>query len=67
MAQLLVTASGKQIDTALAAENAADLAPAVEQTFWGPAQRVRGAVTVGEATMAWDRPAAPLGSAQPEW
>jgi len=67
MAQLLVTGSGKQIDTALAAENAADLAPAVEQTFWGPAQRVRGAVTVGEATMAWDRPAAPLGSAQPEW
>lgn len=67
MAQLLVTGSGNQIDAALAAENAGDLAPAIEQTFWGPAQRVRGAVTVGGAAMAWDRPAAPLGSAQPVW
>jgi len=67
MAQLLVTGSGNQADAALAAENAGDLAPAIEQTFWGPAQRVSGAVTVGETMMAWDRPAAPLGSAQPAW
>ncbi|WP_369871170.1 CoA transferase [Herbaspirillum sp. 3R-3a1] len=67
MAQLLVTGSGNQVDAALAAENAGDLAPAIEQTFWGPAQRVRGAVTVGGTAMAWDRPAAPLGSAQPVW
>lgn len=67
MAQLLVTGAGSQADAALAAENAGDLAPAIEQTFWGPAQRVRGAVTVGETMMAWDRPAAPLGSAQPAW
>lgn len=67
MAQLLVTGSGKQVDAALAAESAGDLAPAIEPTFWGPAQRLRGAVTVGATAMAWDRPAAPLGSAQPVW
>ena len=67
MAQLLVTGSGQQVDTMLVPENKDDLAPAIEQTFWGPAQRLRGAVTVGDATMAWDRPAAPLGSAQPAW
>ncbi|WP_050476907.1 CoA transferase [Herbaspirillum rhizosphaerae] len=70
MAQLLATGSGQQVDAVLAPENKDDLAPAIEQTFWGPAQRLRGAVTVGGAggaAMAWDRPAAPLGSAQPAW
>lgn len=67
VAQLLVTRSGQQVDAELPAESAADLAPAMENTYWGPAQRIKGAATVGVATMAWDRPAAPLGSAQPAW
>jgi len=67
MAQLLATGSGQQVDAMLEPESADDLAPAIEQTFWGPARRLRGAVAVGGATMSWDRPAAPLGSAQPQW
>jgi len=67
MAQLLVTGSGQQVDEILVPENKDDLAPAIEQTFWGPAQRLHGAVKIGSTSMSWDRPAAPLGSAQPEW
>jgi len=67
VAQLLVTRSGQQVEAELQPESAADLAPAMENTYWGPAQRIKGAVTVGATAMAWDRPAAPLGSAQPAW
>lgn len=67
MAELLMTGSGQQLDSPVTPENSTDLAPAMEATFWGPAQRIQGAVSVGEATMAWDRPAAPLGSVPAAW
>ncbi|MCW5235363.1 hypothetical protein [Verminephrobacter eiseniae] len=54
-------------DLAAASVGAAGLAPTMETIFWGKAQRLQGPVTVGHATMAWDRPAAPPGSAQPAW
>jgi len=54
-------------DLAVASVGAAGLAPTMETTFRGTAQRLQGPVTVGHATMAWGRPAAPPGSAQPVW
>lgn len=51
----------------LAAETPADVHPHLEMTAWGPAQRLRGPVSVGMATMAWDRPASPLRCDQPAW
>ena len=38
-----------------------------EDTFWGPGIRLPGPLTVGPATMAWDVPAAPFGSASASW
>jgi hypothetical protein len=38
-----------------------------ENTFWGPALRLNGPVTVGVAKMSWSIPAAPFGSAPPAW
>ncbi|SDO79643.1 CoA-transferase family III [Nakamurella panacisegetis] len=38
-----------------------------EQTFWGPGERLAGPLAVGPARMSWSVPAAPLGSAPPEW
>jgi hypothetical protein len=45
----------------------ADLAPALEQTEWGPARRYRAPAEIDGAPMRWDRPAASLGSAAPRW
>jgi hypothetical protein len=72
-AQLLADASAAPAMTmdgggqALAPAGDADLAPLVERTEWGPARRLLPPVAVGGATMAWDRPAAALGSAPPSW
>lgn len=51
----------------LAAAGEADLAPAIEHTEWGAARRLSPPVVVGGAAMAWDRPAASLGSSPPEF
>ena len=40
----------------------ADLSPVIEHTEWGAARRLLPPVVVGGAAMAWDRPAASLGS-----
>tara|TARA_R110002020_G_scaffold50963_23_gene144505 strand:- start:2130 stop:3548 length:1419 start_codon:yes stop_codon:yes gene_type:complete len=45
----------------------ADYSADVEQTAWGPALRLRPAVRLEGAAMAWDRPAAGLGTSAPEW
>ncbi len=52
---------------ALAPASDADLAPALEQTTWGPARRYWPPVAIDGAPMAWDRPASALGSAPPNW
>ncbi len=44
-----------------------DYTHTTEPTPWGPARRLRPALSVGGAAMVWDRPAADLGSSQPEW
>lgn len=51
----------------LAPAGAADLAPALEQTAWGPARRYLPPVVVSGAPMTWDRPASELGSSPPRW
>jgi hypothetical protein len=75
MAQLLVSVSGSGVaqQGPLVPESAADLAPTIEATHWGAAQRLRGPVWLQnaageiEAAMAWQLPAMPLGSAAPRW
>lgn len=44
-----------------------DQAPTPERTPWGPAHRLRPALTVEGAPMSWDRPAQVLGSSEPAW
>ncbi len=39
----------------------------IEATPWGPARRLRPAVSIDGAIMRWDRPAAALGSSEPRW
>jgi hypothetical protein len=39
----------------------------IENTDFGPAHRPRSPVTVGEATLRWDRPAVRLGCSPPAW
>jgi hypothetical protein len=77
-AKLLVDASSDGFDGAPAGSAAAtaqalapagdvDLSPLVEHTEWGAARRLLPPVTVSGAPMAWDRPAASLGSSPPRF
>lgn len=76
-AQLLVGHSSQHGDSAgagagrdasaLAPETADDLADALEQTFWGPARRIKPPARVDGAPMHWDLAAAPLGSSPAAW
>jgi crotonobetainyl-CoA:carnitine CoA-transferase CaiB-like acyl-CoA transferase len=52
---------------AFAAETAADRAPDIERTAWGNAQRLRPPASIDGASMHWDAPASPLGSAEAVW
>ncbi|AWN49665.1 acyl-CoA transferase [Methylobacterium terrae] len=45
----------------------ADYAEAPEPTAWGPALRLRPPLTLDGVPMRWDRPAGPLGAADPVW
>nr|WP_090320849.1 CoA transferase [Duganella sp. CF517] len=49
----------------LAAAGEADLSALIEHTEWGAARRLLPPVVIGGAPMAWDRPAASLGSSAP--
>lgn len=66
-ARLLVDCPAASGQSPLAPETPADVHPHLEMTGWGPARRLRGPVSVGVATMAWDRPASPLRSVPPAW
>jgi hypothetical protein len=39
----------------------------IEATDFGPARRLRSPVTIGNASLNWDRPAVRLGSSEPAW
>lgn len=49
------------------AHAAEDRQAAEEATPWGPARRLKPAITVAGAPMDWDRPAQRLGSSDPAW
>jgi crotonobetainyl-CoA:carnitine CoA-transferase CaiB-like acyl-CoA transferase len=44
-----------------------DIDPAIEQTTWGPARRIRAPLAVDGAPLRWERPATALGMAAPDW
>lgn len=54
-------------DAPFAPENAADLDPRTEATFWGPARRLKAPLAVGDADFWPAVPAAPLGTAPAAW
>ncbi|RQR59854.1 acyl-CoA transferase [Burkholderia sp. Bp9126] len=66
---LLFASGGMQArDRALLApEDARDLSATVEETSWGPAQRVHAPVQVDGAPMRWAHPARALGSSSAAW
>ncbi len=64
----LLTSQGRVASgDALKAETADDLDPTIEQTDWGPAQRLRWPLAIQDCPARWDRPATDLRSAPPEW
>lgn len=65
-AKLLIE-HGPGTNEPLRAEDALDQAPAIEQTAWGPAQRLRVPVQISGTGVQWDLPAAELGSHQAQW
>lgn len=65
-AKLLIE-HGPGTNEPLRAEDALDQAPAIEQTAWGPAQRLRVPVLISGTPVWWDLPAAELGSHQAQW
>lgn len=67
-AKLLVDGPVAGHDTgALAAETPADLCADIENTSWGPAQRLRPPMVIAGAPVRWDYPSGALGSSRPEW
>jgi crotonobetainyl-CoA:carnitine CoA-transferase CaiB-like acyl-CoA transferase len=66
-AALLIEARDAATQSGLEAEKAVDRAPAIEETDWGEAKRLRAPIKVENAPMSWAHPAAELGSGEPEW
>jgi crotonobetainyl-CoA:carnitine CoA-transferase CaiB-like acyl-CoA transferase len=65
-AQLLVSEPAAKASGDLTSAEA-DWSEAIEATQFGPALRLRSAVTIGNTPMRWDRPAVKLGSSAPAW
>ncbi|WP_128561128.1 CoA transferase, partial [Methylobacterium crusticola] len=61
----LLTSQAPSDEAPAAPPGSEDFAPTPEATAWGPALRLRPALTVAGAPMRWDRPAAALGSSPP--
>lgn len=67
-AELLIPTARNDLDGPdFAGETDADLAPVIEATDWGPAQRLRFPVAVGDLAARWERPASRLRAAEPVW
>lgn len=67
IAHMLIHAPPHDPMTAITAADTSDVAPAIEETVWGPARRLRAPVEIEGAALRWDLPAAPLGTAPPQW
>lgn len=67
VAHVLAGAGMGQPGPAFAAAADADWATEVEQTVWGPAQRLLPPVTIAGTPLRWTLPAAPLGGASAQW
>jgi len=52
---------------ALAQEIESDQDPAIENTFWGSARRLRWPLEASGVNMQWDQPSGPLGSSEANW
>ncbi|MBN6774052.1 CoA transferase [Pseudomonas granadensis] len=65
-AKLLIE-HGPGTDEPLRVEDERDQDPAIEQTAWGAARRLRVPVEIGGTTVWWDLPATDLGSHRPRW
>lgn len=50
-----------------AGAGAEDYSPVAEVTPWGPAARLKSPLAIGGAGLAWDLPAAALGTSPPAW
>lgn len=66
-AALLISLPAPSDSVPLAPVGADDLEDHIEATDWGPARRLRPAVTVERAPMRWNRPATALGSSPAIW
>ncbi|MET1112479.1 MAG: CoA transferase [Allosphingosinicella sp.] len=66
-ARFLVEGGPADDPAPLRPESAEDVAPGIEATAWGKARRLAPPVEIDGAPMRWRLPAAPLGSASPQW
>lgn len=66
-AKLLIDHQSIPTEREFAKAAASDYAVNLEQSAWGPAQRLLPPVTIEAAPMWWDRPASRLGSASATW
>ena len=66
-AHFLAGFAARDDEPAFADESADDVAPPIEQTAWGPAQRLRSPVEIEGCAMRWDSPACALGSSDARW
>jgi len=67
VAHLLIPTRLQQKSGGLTHERAADLAPDIEETTWGDAQRIRFPLAIGGIEASWPYPARALCSAKPIW
>ncbi len=66
-AELLVTLSKNAAGDTIAGAGQGDFSNATEDSGWGPGHRLKSALKVGQATMAWSLPANKLGTSRPLW
>ena len=64
-AELLKTTQSEQFGAGFAEETDQDRQSKVEETDWGPAQRLHFPMTVGNLKASWDSPATPLHTSPP--
>lgn len=62
-AQALIDWGTHETEIPLSPESGIDLAPWMEETPWGPAQRLRAPISIAGTALTWELPAAALGTA----
>jgi hypothetical protein len=66
-AQLLVRGPAGRVTGDLGLAEEKDWSEPIEATEFGPARRLRSPLTIGDASMRWDRPAVKLGGSASAW